>query len=320
VLRPFLAALIWAVMLAMLFRRMQVTLQGRLGPGRAALLTTTLVALLIVAPAVMLISTLAQEIPRVTDYVTDASRVAPEQILRLWTAITRISPIALPPDPNELLAEGTRRVLGFLAPRAGAFVADFFATIGSLVAMLFALFFMLRDGDAMSRTFRNGLPFPPEESDRLLRETHTLVVAGVGAGLIVAVAQGLIGGLAFWAVGISAPVFWGVVTGFLSVIPLVGAALVWVPAAIMLLLTGHVVSGIVLTVIGALGISMADNVLRPLLLSGRTSVNGLIIFFGLLGGAAAFGFVGLVIGPIVLVITGRLLTNLRHAATGDSAS
>ena len=94
---------------------------------------------------------------------------------------------------------------------------------------------------------------------------------------------------------------------FCALIPVVGAAQVWVPAALVLLLTGEVGRGVAMLLIGALGISMADNVLRPLLLSGRTQVSGLVIFFGLLGGAAAFGFVGLVIGPIVLVTTTRLI-------------
>jgi len=95
--------------------------------------------------------------------------------------------------------------------------------------------------------------------------------------------------------------------GFCSLLPVVGAALVWVPAALWLLLSGHIGAGVVMVLVGVLGISMVDNILRPLLLSGNTSVSGLVIFFGLLGGVAAFGFIGLVIGPIVLVTTGNLL-------------
>src|SRR5438874_1818767 len=104
------------------------------------------------------------------------------------------------------------------------------AALGSLVAMLFALFFLLRDGAAISRQFRDLLPFPQEESERLMIDTRDLVIASVGAGLIVAAAQGFIGGTAFWLLGIGAPVFWGVVMGFCSLLPIVGAALVWVPA------------------------------------------------------------------------------------------
>jgi len=217
------------------------------------------------------------------------------------------SPIALPVDPAELIRDGVTRILTFLAPRAGAVVADLFATLGTLFAMLFALFFLVRDGEAIGRELRSLLPLPPAQSERLIRGTRDLVIASVGAGILVALAQGTIGGLAFWLLGLRAPAFWGVVMAFCSLIPVVGAALVWVPAALWLLLSGSIGKAIAMAVIGALGISMTDNVLRPLLLSGSTQVNGLIIFFGLLGGVGAFGFIGLVLGPVVLVVTGNLL-------------
>lgn len=107
----------------------------------------------------------------------------------------------MPEDPTELLAEGTRRALAFLAPRAGAFVADVLGTLGNLVAILFALFFMLRDGEAMARHVRDRLPLSADESERLMSETRDLVMASSGAGLTVAVAQGLIGA---WCSGLSA--------------------------------------------------------------------------------------------------------------------
>jgi predicted PurR-regulated permease PerM len=178
---------------------------------------------------------------------------------------------------------------------------------------------MLRDGEEMSHQLRDRLPFSEQENERLLSDTRDLVIASVGAGLIVAVAQGIIGGAAFWLVGISAPVFWGVVMGFSSLLPVVGAALIWVPAGIGLLLSGETGRGVLLLLIGVFGISMADNVLRPLLLTGKTSVSGFVIFFGLLGGAAAFGFIGLVIGPIILVTTARILQNLRRPGLPDES-
>ena len=307
VLEPFLEPLTWAAVLALVFQRGQAALTRRIGPGPAALVTTLLTGLLIAAPAILLVSALAQEVSQVTGYVQQISLPAPDRIAQMWNDIRARIPVALPEDPADLVREGVQRVLAFLAPRAGAVVANLVATIGSVFAMLFALFIMLRDSDAFARELRDVLPLPRDERERLLHDIRDLVIASVGAGIAVAAAQGAIGGVAFYLLGLGAPVVWGVVMGFSSLIPVVGAALVWVPAALWLLLSGEVGRGVILLLVGALGISMVDNVLRPLLLAGRTSVSGIVVFFGLLGGVAVFGFVGLVLGPIILVVTGRLL-------------
>jgi predicted PurR-regulated permease PerM len=307
VLGPFLVPLAWASVFAMLFHGPQLRLAERIGRTRAALVLTVLTGLLIVLPAVLLLTVLAREATQVADYLQQSSLITPHGIERIWDGARARSPFALPEDPTQLLRDGVSRVLTFLAPRAGAVVADVFATIGTLFAMLFALFFLVRDGDVIGRELRSLLPLPAAYSDRLIRSTRDLVIASVGAGVLVAVTQGTIGGLAFLLLGLGAPAFWGVVMGFCSLIPVVGAALVWIPAALWLLLSGSTGKGIGMVVIGALGISMADNLLRPLVLSGSTRVNGLVIFFGLLGGVAAFGFIGLVLGPVILVVTGNLL-------------
>jgi predicted PurR-regulated permease PerM len=320
VLGPFLVAMSWAGIFAILFRRTQVSLAARIGPNRSAAVVTVLTAVLIVAPVATLVTSLAREAPTVTDYLQKTTRNAPRQIETMWQMIRELSPVDLPDDPTQLLAEGARRAMSVLVPQAGAVVADALATIGALLVMLFALFFMLREGDAIGVKLRELLPLPSVERDRLLAETRDLVIASVGAGLLVAAAQGGIAGLAFWLLGLGAPVFWGVATGVCSLLPVVGAAVVWAPAGVWLLATGETTRGITMLVVGVLGISMVDNVLRPLLLSGRTSVSGFVVFFGLLGGAAAFGFIGLVIGPVILVTTGRLLEILlRPDLHGESS-
>lgn len=315
VLSPFLVALTWAVLLAILFRGVQDALTRRMGPTRAALLTTLVIALAIVVPAVVVLSAVVHEAPQAIASLQDASHTAPLQIQRLWDELRTRSPFALPEDPTELMTRGAQRALAYLVPQAGSLVAGFFATLGGIAAMLFALFFFLRDADAMRRYVRDRLPFPPAQSERLMTDTRDLVVASIGASLAVAVAQGAIGGTVFWLLGMSAPVLWGVAMTFSSLLPVVGAALVWVPAAIWLLLSGAIGRGVAMLLVGTFGISIVDNVMRPLILSGRTSVNGLVIFFGLLGGAAAFGLLGLLIGPIILVTTARLLDELRHDDT-----
>jgi predicted PurR-regulated permease PerM len=307
VISPFLSSLAWAAVFAMMFHAMHMELTPKIGANRSALATTLSAAVLIVAPAVMIVSVIAREVPQVVDYLQQVSLNEPDRINQIWEVVRRRSPIALPDDPTALLRDGIQRVLLFLAPRAGAVVADFFATLGSLFVMLFSLFFLLRDGHMLGRQIRDLLPLPEAERERLMSDTRDLVIASVGAGLLVAAAQGAAGGLAFWLLGISGPVIWGVVMGICSLIPLVGAGLVWVPTALWLLLSGEIMRGVILVIVGVLGISMIDNVLRPILLAGRTSASGLIVFLGLLGGASAFGFIGLVLGPIVLVTAGSLL-------------
>jgi len=320
VLSPFLASLSWAAVFAVTFYQMHLRLQPRMSTNGAALVTTLAAAVMIVAPGVMLLSVLAREVPQMIDYVQRASLTAPEQIERIWEMVRRRSPMSLPEDPTSLLREGVQRVLTFLAPRVGGVVADAFATLGSLFVMLFALFFLLRDGHILGRQVRALLPLPEREGDRLLSETRDLVIASVGAGLLVAAAQGTLGGVTYWLLGIRAPVVWGVTMAICALIPLVGSALVWVPTAIWLVLSGETGRGLILVAVGTFGIGLVDNVLRPLLLSGRTSASGLVVFLGLLGGVSAFGFIGLVLGPIILVTAGNLLAVFtRVEPLGDAS-
>jgi predicted PurR-regulated permease PerM len=319
VLRPFLSSLGWAVVFALMFHGVYSELVPKVGANRAALLTTVMAAILIVAPAVTLVSVFAREVPQFIEYVKNANLTSTDRIERIWEVVRARSPMALPEDPFALLREGVQRALAFLAPRAGAVVADAFATIGSLFVMLFSLFFLLRDGKVLGQQLRELLPLPDHERERLMSETRDLVIASVGAGLAVAAAQGAIGGVAFWLLGISAPVVWGVVMAMCSLIPVVGAALVWVPTALWLLLSGDIARGIILILVGVLAISMVDNILRPLLLAGRTSASGLVVFLGLLGGASAFGFIGVVIGPIILVTAGSLLKVFTRPDLVDAA-
>jgi predicted PurR-regulated permease PerM len=319
VLSPFLASLAWAAVFAMTFYPLYLRLAARVGPNGAALTTTIITAVMIVAPAVMLVSVLAREVPQMIDYVQQASLTAPARIEGVWEVLRRRSPMALPEDPAALLRDGLQRTLAFLAPRAGGVLADAVATLGSLFVMLFSLFFMLRDGHVLGRRIRDLLPLPERERDRLVTETRDLVIASVGAGLLVAAVQGTVGGLTFWLLGINAPVLWGVAMAICALLPLVGSAIVWAPTAIWLMLSGEIGRAVVLIVVGVLGIGTIDNVLRPFLLSGRTTASGLVIFLGLLGGVSAFGFIGLVLGPIVLVTAGSLLSVFTRAEVLDES-
>lgn len=313
VVQPFLASLTWAAIFAMTMNPLQRRFTRQMGPGRAAAATTTVTALLIVLPIAMLGSVLSGEIPGVVDFLqTLPEQTTPERVSAVWDAIRIRMPFELPPDPTALAKQAAQTVMGWIAPRIGGLAANIFGTLGSLFVMLFALFFLLRDGDHIASMIRRLLPFPPDERERLITETRDLVIAGVGAALIVAFVQGLVGAIAFWALGVPLPVLWGAAMGVCSLIPVVGTALIWVPTAAWWLLSGDIVRGLVMIGIGMGVIGMVDNVLRPIILAGRTSANGLVVFIGLLGGVAAFGFVGLVLGPIVLVMAGSLVDALTR--------
>lgn len=315
---PFLAPLAWAAILAMTLRPVYVRFLAKLKSGAAALVTTVLAGVLIIAPAVFLAVVVAQQVPLALKFVNGLTATTPEQILRLWAVVRSRVPVPLPDDPMAMLAQAAQSAAAFLAGQAGSLVADVLATVGSLLVMLFALFFLLRDGQAFGEVVRRLLPFSEAESERLIDETTSLVVASVGAGLVVAAVQGLIGGIAFWALGLPGPAVWGVAMAVTALIPVVGATIVWVPVALWLLLSGDVSRALVMTGLCGVVLGSVDNVMRPMLLAGRTSASGLVVFIGLLGGVSAFGFVGLVLGPIVLVIAGTLIDALtRRVHTPD---
>ena len=308
VIQPFLASLAWAAIFALTMYPLQRWLLHRIGSTRAALVTTMVAAVLIVGPLATLLSVLASDIPRAVAFIRTLPETAtPEGVQLAWDFLRDRSPVALPEDPTQLLNQATQTAVTFLAPRLGGVAANIATTLGSLFVMLFTLFFLLRDGPRIGDVIRRLLPFPEEERDRLIADTRDMVIASVGAGLTVSSVQGIIGGIAFWALGVGVPVAWGLAIFVSSLLPVVGAVLVWAPPAIWWLLSGEWVRGLILIGVGTGLISGVDNVLRPILLSGRTSVSGLIVFIGLLGGVGAFGFVGLVLGPIVLVTASTLL-------------
>ena len=309
---PFLSPLAWAVILAMTLRPVYLRFCIRLPNGGAALATTLLAALLIIAPAAFLVAVVAQQVPVAVDYVQSFSGTTPAQALDAWEAVRARVPFELPPDPIQWLSQSTQAAVSFLATQAGALLANVLSTFGSMLVMLFALFFLLRDGRAFAAVVRRLLPFSEPESERLITETSDLVAASVGAGLTVAGIQGLIGGVTFWAMGVAAPAVWGVAMAICSLLPVIGATIVWIPVAVWMVLSGEVTRAIVLSLLCGLVLGSVDNVLRPVLLSGRTSASGLVVFIGLLGGVSAFGFVGLVLGPIVLVIAGTLIDALTR--------
>ena len=307
ILTPFLAPLGWAAVVAIFVHPWHEKLVPRYGNARAAALTTLVVTVLMIGPGLVILMAFVQE-SRAALATVDRDVFAGQLALleQGWNRIRVLIPGAQSIDLRSLIDEAISRTGGVLATRIGGLLADIVVLLFQLFVTLFALFFFLRDANGIMRHVRRALPFGDLRSERMIRQTRELVYASIAAGFMIASLQGLAGGLLFALLGLGAPVFWGVMMGFLSLFPFIGTWVVWVPAAIWLIATGQVVKGAILIVIGGTIVGSIDNFLRPAILSGRTQMNGLLMFMSLLGGVSVFGLLGLVLGPLVTAIVSGL--------------
>ena len=164
----------------------------------------------------------------------------------------------------------------------------------------------------MRRRIAAILPLHAEQIDKLFTGIYNTIMATVYGGLVVAAVQGALVGLALWVFGVPSPVLWGAVAAMFSLVPLVGSATVWLPAAIYLFINGHWVQALILIAWGGGVVGTIDNLLRPMLMSGRVRMHTLLIFFSVFGGVQVFGFIGLFAGPVILAITMTVLSLLRE--------
>jgi predicted PurR-regulated permease PerM len=321
IVKPFLVEIGWAVVLAIVLDPIRVRLLPRLGPTRTAAVLTLAVVVLLVIPVVFVGTTLVREGGPAVGYLEEQLRSgggAGAWFHQAWEWARARAPFL--PTEQEAIASvtaGIGRAAQFLAGQAGGLLKGAANFLFALVITLAVLFFMVRDAPVLEQGLRRVLPFGAEQNDRLLVITSDLVSASVTSTLAIAALQGVIGGLTFALLGIPSAVLWGTMMAFLALLPVVGAALVWVPAALWLALSGALVKGIVLALVGVLVLGNVDNVVRPLLLAGKSQMNTLVLIISLLGGVSAFGFIGIVLGPLVAALLTALVESY-HAAPGGA--
>jgi predicted PurR-regulated permease PerM len=308
ILWPFFGAVFWAMGFAIVFaplhRRLIAALRGR--RTLAALLTVLSILLIVILPAAVIAASLVREAIGVyariqsgdLDFVKMFREVG--AALPAWATdwLQRLGLTDLG-DLQDRLAEGLSKSFQFVATRAYSIGQNTFAFVVSFFVMLYVLFFLLRDGGALLVRIRDALPLEEPVKLELAGKFTTVIRATVKGNVVVAIAQGALGGLIFFLLGINAALLWAVVMSFLSLLPAVGSALVWFPAAIYLLATGSTWQGIVLVAYGVLVIGLVDNVLRPILVGKDTKLPDYVVLVSTLGGMAVFGLSGFVIGPVI---------------------
>jgi predicted PurR-regulated permease PerM len=302
VFQPFLLPLGWAVVFGVIFYSLNKRFERRWGNTVSAGVITTGVTLILIVPVLLLAALFVREGIAAAHSIQGAMASGGYGWFnQAWGWFgAKIAAAGLTIDLPGLVRQGASRAGEYLASELGTVIRNLVVFLFELFVMLFALFYFLRDGDAMVARFRLFLPFEESTTERMLAEARELIFASVTTSLVIAAVQGIICGGAFAIVGLESPLFWGVLMGFLSLLPVVGAWPVLIPGAIYLFSTGHWGRAIVLIAIcGGLGATI-DNILRPLLLGGRASLNGLLVFISVLGGIAVFGVLGVVLGPIVV--------------------
>ncbi len=319
ILEPFLAPMAWAIFLGFLLQPAQQRLTGWLR-GRdsiAAFLLTIFTLLLFIGPLTALAVAFAQQASELAILLQAWLERQPGQGLPRLADLPVLGPALEWLDRNTAvstgqaqawLIEGAKRIFEKIAASGGMALLGAIGTVLSFTVLLFLLFFFIRDGRAMARAIINLVPLAPTRREELRERLGAVTHAVVLGTVVTAAIQGLLLGAGFAFVGLPAPV----VGALLSVVPLGGTAFVWVPAVVVLLVQGRYAAGVAMAVIGTI-VSTVDNFLKPLLISGRAVVPTVAVFIGVIGGLAAFGMIGLFLGPIVIALALALVNFAQDA-------
>jgi predicted PurR-regulated permease PerM len=309
ILEPFLPALAWAAILATVFYPLFSVLSRRLRrPRWASALTCVLVTVVIVLPALFLLLTLAKQSISayrvLQEHVSGAGPPSLEIVRKTspyrWF-LAESKRLGMPePDLGVVLTKGIGSVSAFLVSRSAAVFAGITHSVINFLVMILALYYLLLRGPHMLRELRQLSFLRPEYGDRIIEGFRAIAVATFGGSLAAAMIHGTADGIIFWVFGLPSPLLWGVVMAFLSLVPVVGTALVWVPLGVYYLLKGQVVRGILLLAAFGTVTGIVDNVVKPILMRRGTEVDSIWIFLSVIGGVAVFGLLGLFLGPFLI--------------------
>ena len=308
-LQPFFAPILWACIIAVLFHPMQVQLERWWGPRPNIIALTTLLAciVLVVIPVLLLLTSFVQQGVDLYQRI-DTGEIRPgqflDQIRNAFPAIQELfERFGINTDQlRENAASAAVAASRLVAQNAFAVGQSTFEFFLKLALMLYIAFFLLRDGRRLTDELVHALPLGDERERLLFRKFSEVTRATVKGNLLVAMVQGALGGIIFWILGLPAALLWGVVMAILSLIPAIGAGLVWLPAALYLYAVGDWVAATVLVLYGFLVIGLADNILRPILVGRDTKLPDWMVLLSTLGGLALFGINGFVVGPLIAVL------------------
>ena len=303
---PFLSALLWAGLITLalypLYRRLLALVRGK--ASLAAGIMTVVTAVLIIGPGIAALTALASQADDL--YIHASELLKSGKLAEIWGRFLD-SPLGSFPllrelDIQKFVVEHLGDLSSRLAGQVGGILKNTLLLVVNLLIMIFALFFFFRDGENHYRTALDLLPFTAAQKEGMARkfmDTFNAVIEGV---FFIALLQGLLTGIGFALFGVPFPALWGFLAAFLALLPVGGATLVWLPGAIYLFTTGATLKGVLLAVWGILLVSTPDNFLKPLIIGKRARIPTFFLFIAILGGIRAYGFLGILLGPVVVTL------------------
>ncbi|HEV8440864.1 MAG TPA: AI-2E family transporter [Methylomirabilota bacterium] len=330
ILQPFIGSILWSVLLAFLLFPLNRVLRRMLRGSRAAaasVLTLGVVVGLIGPVSILVVAFTRQASDLFARLQSAAGRfelLSVGDLLRL-ALLARVASWAesmagITTEQIETwLATAAKTLMGAIVAMSGAFVVEALGTLVGLIVALFLLFFFLRDGEDMLRSLQALIPLDAERQAHLAAHLSAVTRAVVFGSLLVALLQGTLVGLSFALVRLPSPIVFGALAAVASLVPLFGAALVWVPGALALAFQGRWGAALFVLIWNLAVVSSADNVVRPLFISGRAQISTLPVFLGAAGGVAAFGPIGLVLGPVIVALTLALLRFAEESRRDEMA-
>ena len=316
ILNPFLNVLAWSAILVITFYPVYEYLARRSGrTALSALICSLLVVSIFLIPLLFLTGLAINQLLGLKEYFQETFKdglnlaaMGPVRRVSEWLMRLGIDSAGIADWFTQHASELASAAAGYsltIATNVASALVTFMFTV-------FAMFLLFREGDRIVSAMIDVLPFDRGTSEAMLRRIRDVIHGSIYGVVVIAVIQGTLNGLMFWVLGIPSAALWGMVTVLAAMLPLAGAAIVWVPGAVYLLAIGHWPQAVVLLVWGAGVISTIDNFLRPKLVGDRVGLSELVMFFSVLGGLQLFGVLGVVLGPVIFAVAGSILDVLTH--------
>ncbi len=316
ILIPFVVPICWAAVFAIIFhplyKRLCMKIRSR---GIASFLICFLIVLLLFGPTAYLFTAVVQEAADAVAKVNTMYQAGEFDAMMSFdvpfikegkeklSKYYDLSSIHL----DSLIKDAIDKTTSVIFNQTSWLITNGSKAIFYFFLMLFTMYYFFKDGEALVNKIKRLFPIASDRVETTFHSLHEVILATMYGGLVVALIQGILGGALFAIVGIPSAVFWGAIMAFMSILPIVGAFIIYVPAGLILIIGGSYIKGLIVIGIGTLVISQSDNVIRPLLISGRTSIHPLMLFFSILGGIALLGLLGVVMGPLIAAIFVALL-------------